>query len=30
MLLKVNAITIGIHFSTGILLVIAYSLPTPA
>jgi len=29
-LLKVNAITIGIHFSTGMLLVLAYSLRNPA
>ncbi len=29
MLLKVNALTIGIHFSTGLLLVLAYTLRTP-
>lgn len=29
LLLKVNAITIGIHFSTGLLLVLAYTLRTP-
>ena len=28
-LLKVNAITIGIHFSTGLLLVLAYGLRNP-
>lgn len=30
LLLKVNAITIGIHFSTGLLLVLAYGLSVPA
>ena len=29
-LLRVNAITIGIHFSTGMLLVLAYTLRSPA
>jgi 1,4-dihydroxy-2-naphthoate octaprenyltransferase len=29
LLLKVNALTIGIHFSTGLLLVLAYTLRTP-
>lgn len=29
MLLKVNVLTIGIHFSTGLLLVLAYTLRTP-
>jgi 1,4-dihydroxy-2-naphthoate octaprenyltransferase len=29
MLLKVNALTIGIHFTTGLLLVLAYTLRTP-